>query len=64
MLVIWLDKKLRESKKIVLLLDLDEIVFAEALSHKPDLILTHHPLFRYAAKVFARDEKKRICVMA
>lgn len=53
-------QKVEEVKKIVLLLDLDEIVFAEALSHKPDLILTHHPfIYGTRAKVFARDEKKK-----
>ena len=53
-------QKVEEVKRIVLLLDLDEIVLEEALSHKPDLILTHHPFIRGTrAKVFARDEKKK-----
>ncbi len=53
-------QKVPEIKRIVLLLDLDEIVLEEALSHKPDLILTHHPFIRGTrAKVFARDEKKK-----
>lgn len=52
-------QKIQEVKKIVLLLDLDEIVLAEALSHKPDLILTHHPfIYGTRAKVFKKDEKK------
>jgi len=31
-------QKVEEVRRIVLLLDLDEIVLEEALSHKPDLI--------------------------
>lgn len=54
-------QKVKEINKIVLLLDLDEIVLEEALRHQPDLILTHHPfIYGTRAKVFKRDEKKAL----
>ena len=54
-------QKVKEINKIVLLLDLDDIVLDEALRHQPDLILTHHPfIYGTRAKVFKRDEKKAL----
>jgi len=53
-------QKVQTIQKIVLLLDLDELIVDEALSHKPDLILTHHPfIYGTRAKVFKRDEAKK-----
>lgn len=53
-------QKVKTIKKIVLLLDLDELIVEEALSHQPDLILTHHPfIYGTRSKVFARDEQKK-----
>ena len=53
-------QKVEEVKTIVLLLDLDTLVVDEALSRKPDLILTHHPfIYGPRSKVFKRDEQKR-----
>lgn len=53
-------QKVKEIKKIVLLLDLDTLVVDEALSHNPDLILTHHPfIYGPRSKVFKRDLQKR-----
>ncbi len=53
-------QKVKKIKRIVLLLDLDELVVEEALTHKPDLILTHHPfIYGTRAKVFKRDLLKK-----
>ncbi len=53
-------RKVKDVKRIVLLLDLDELVVEEALSHSPDLILTHHPfVYGTRAKVFKRDLAKK-----
>lgn len=53
-------EKVAEIRKIVLLLDLDDIVVEEALSHKPDLILTHHPfIYGTRYKVFRREPLKK-----
>ena len=51
--------KVKEIKRIVLLLDLDDEIVDEALAHHPDLILTHHPfIYGTRRKVFARDPQK------
>ncbi len=53
-------QKIKEINRIVLLLDLDALVVEEALSHKPDLILTHHPfIYGTRTKVFKRDLAKK-----
>ncbi len=53
-------QKVGEVKTIVLLLDLDNVIVDEALSHNPDLILTHHPfIYGPRSKVFKKDEQKR-----
>lgn len=53
-------QKVKHINKIVLLLDLDDIIVDEALSHNPDLILTHHPfIYGPRGKVFKKDEAKR-----
>lgn len=52
-------QKVENVKRIVLLLDLDDEIVDEALSHHPDLILTHHPfIYGTRRKVFARDAAK------
>lgn len=56
-------KKVKNIRKIVLVLDLDEIIIDEVLAHSPDLVITHHPLIygtRY--KVFKRDAAKEAFV--
>lgn len=50
-----------ETNKILLCLDLDNIVFEEVLKHNPDLIITHHPfIYGTKRKVFEYDDNKRI----
>ena len=54
-------QKVKTIQKIVLLLDLDDIIVEEALSHHPDLILTHHPfIYGPRSKVFKKDDAKRL----
>lgn len=56
-------KKVKNVRKIVLVLDLDEIIIDEVLAHSPDLVITHHPLIygtRY--QVFKRDLEKKAFV--
>ncbi|MGI6714360.1 MAG: Nif3-like dinuclear metal center hexameric protein [Bacilli bacterium] len=43
-------------KKIILVLDLDESILDEVLAHRPDLVLTHHPLiYGTRAKTLKKD---------
>lgn len=53
-------QKVKQIRRIVLLLDLDELIVEEALSYQPDLILTHHPfIYGTRTKVFKHDEAKK-----
>ncbi len=56
-------QKVEKVRRIVLVLDLDEIIIEEALAHRPDLIITHHPLiYGTRAKVFKRDPARKAFV--
>lgn len=53
-------QKVSEVKRIVLVLDLDEIIVDKVYAHKPDLIITHHPfIYGTRSRVFKKDLKRK-----
>lgn len=54
-----------ETNRILLCLDFDESILKEALSFKPDLIITHHPFFFGNKKeILANNKERERCYLA